>query len=330
MTPGRSDSFPYLAGFDIIDVHGHLFPADYVDRLVALGHTTADGVRRIGAGDTAEELSLRFELMDRVGINLQVVSPSSLVPWVGGPAEAADVARSGNDRFADLVSRHPARLAAFAVLPLPHVDASLEEVERALALPGIVGFAVTTSVAGRSIADATFEPLFEQLNRRGAVLFVHPAGVDAESALIREAGLSWLIGAPIEDTVAAVHLIARGIPARFPAMRIVIPHLGGALPMLLGRLDAQFPRLVPDAPELPSAAVRRLWFDTVRHGLDTALAAAVASFGADRLVLGTDYPYLRGEQVEVEVSSVRKAALDAPAIEGILGRTASDLLGIDP
>jgi aminocarboxymuconate-semialdehyde decarboxylase len=311
----------------IVDIHAHLFPAAYLDRLAGLGHADVDAVRGLGAGDSADDVARRFELMNRAGVDLQVVSPSSLVPWVGGALEAADAARAGNDLYAETVARHPGRLAAFAVLPLPHLDAALAEVDRALGLPGIVGLAVTTSVGGRSIADAVFEPLFAELDRRGAVLFVHPAGVDAGSTLIRDAGLSWMIGAPVEDTLAAVHLIARGVPARFPQMQIVIPHLGGALPMLLRRLDGQFPRLAPDAPELPSAAVRRMWFDTVAHGHAPALAVAAASFGVDRLVLGTDYPYARGEQYVDAISYVSGAGLADEAARTVLD-AAGQLLGL--
>jgi len=309
----------------IVDVHGHLFPAAYLDRLAALGHPDAETVRRIGASDRDDDLHARLELMDRAGVDVQVVSPSSLVPDIGDARSAANAAQLGNESYTAVVARHPGRLAAFAVLPLPHVDAAIAEAERALGLPGIVGFAVTSSVAGRSIADPSFEPLFAALDARRAVLFVHPAGVAAGSPLITSAGLSWVIGAPVEDTVAAVHLIARGIPARFPGLRIVIPHLGGDMPLLLRRLDAQFPRFVPGAPEAPSAAVRRMWFDTVCHANGPALRAAIDVLGRDRLVLGTDFPYLRGDAFAAEVDVVRSAGRDA---EAILGRSAANLLGL--
>jgi aminocarboxymuconate-semialdehyde decarboxylase len=310
----------------IVDVHGHLFPRRYVDRLAALGHPAVAGVGRMEATDDDRDVAARLELMDEAGVDLQVVSPSSLVPSFDDVRSAARAARLGNDAYAELAALHLGRLAAFALVPLPHVEAAIAEADRALAISGIVGVAVTTSVAGRSIADAAYEPFLAELGRRSAVLFVHPAGEDAGSRLIAEAGLSWMIGAPIEDTFAAVHLIARGILSRFPGLRVVIPHLGGALPMLLRRLDAQFPRLVPDAPEPPSVAVRRMWFDTVCHGHGPALQAAIESFGADRLLLGTDYPYIRGAALASEVDLVRNSGPDADAI---LGASAAALLGLD-
>jgi aminocarboxymuconate-semialdehyde decarboxylase len=309
----------------IVDIHAHLFPSSYLDRLAALGHTDTDAVRGLGAGGSAEELARRLELMDRAGVDLQVVSPSSLVPWVGGADEALDVARFGNDRYAAIAAASGGRLAGFAVLPLPHVDAALVEVERALALPGIVGVAVTTEVAGLSLADASFEPLFAELDRRESILFVHPAGLDAGSTLIRTARLSWTLGAPVEDTVAAVHLITSGVPARFPRMQIVIPHLGGGLPMLVRRLDAQLPRIAPGAPESASSAVRRMWFDTVSHAHGPALTAAAASFGPDRLLLGTDFPYVRDDHYVEAVRYVREAGFGDAVAAGILGGAATGL-----
>jgi aminocarboxymuconate-semialdehyde decarboxylase len=134
-----------------------------------------------------------------------------------------------------------------------------------------------------------------------------------------------MLGAPVEDTVAALHLITRGVPSRCPGMQIVIPHLGGALPLLMSRIDATLPRVAPDAPEPAGAAVRRMWFDTVSHAHGPALAAAAASFGPERLLLGTDFPYARGDQYVEAVSYVRAAGFEAEALAAVLGGAATRL-----
>lgn len=193
---------------------------------------------------------------------------------------------------------------------------------------GAVGVGVTTTVLGRTLADPLFAPLYEELDRRGAVLYVHPAGEGAASPLITEHGMTWMVGAPVEDTVAVMHLILAGIPVRYPRMRILAFHLGGALPLLPRRLDDHLAFEPPETPELPSVAVGRLWYDTVSHVHSPALVAAAASFGADRLVLGTDIPYEDGEVFLRAVDYIADSGLAPEEVLMILDTNAADLLGL--
>jgi aminocarboxymuconate-semialdehyde decarboxylase len=312
-----------------IDIHAHYFPGPYLDRLTASGDRVAASLAALGAGDGPGELDGRLDLMDDAGIDVAVLSASAVGPYHMDAEDAASAARLANDLFADVAQRRPDRFAMFALLPLPHVDQSLRELDRVLGRPGVVGVAVATAILGRSIADAAFEPIYEELDRRATVLFIHPAGRGAESELIGSAGLTWPIGAPIEDTISVTHLIARGLPSRYPRLRIVNAHLGGAVPMLLQRLDNQFPRIVPDAPELPSVAARRMWYDTVSHAHVPALVAACASFGADHLVLGTDFPYVRGDHLRRAVDHLADAGLAPAELEAVAGLTAAGILGLE-
>jgi 6-methylsalicylate decarboxylase len=309
-----------------IDIHAHCFPADYLELLARDGDMSALGLRGLGAGDEPDEVATRLELMDSCEVQVQVLS-SSLGPYLPDEDGAVAAARLANDRFADLVAGHPDRFAAFAVLPLPHVGAALAELDRALIAPGFAGVIASSSILGRSIADAAFEPIYAELDRRASVLFLHPAGRSAESPLIAESGLSWTIGAPIEDTIIVIHVLARGILTRFPRLRIVNSHLGGAMPMLMARLDDLFPRAVPDAPEAPGVAARRMWYDTVSHAHRPALVAAHASFGAAQLILGTDYPFVRGDQYREAVRYVTDAGLPPEDAAAILAGNATAFLG---
>ncbi|MFJ7586444.1 amidohydrolase family protein [Streptomyces sp. NPDC097617] len=311
-----------------IDVHAHLWTVDYLDRLERLGKTDTGTQRGIGAAATEADLEHRFALMDRAGIDLQVLSVAPQSPHLPGEPEAAALARAANESYAELVARFPGRFRAFAALPLPHVDAALREVTRAFDDLGAVGVGVTTTVLGRTLADPVFHPLYEELDRRGAVLCIHPAGEGAASPLITEHGMTWMVGAPVEDTVAIMHLILAGIPARYPRMRILASHLGGALPLLPRRLDDHLAFESPQTPELPSVAVGRLWYDTVSHVHGPALAAAAASFGAGRLVLGTDFPYEDGEVFVRAVDYVRESGLSPQEATAILDTNAADLLGL--
>jgi aminocarboxymuconate-semialdehyde decarboxylase len=171
-------------------------------------------------------------------------------------------------------------------------------------------------------------PVFQELDRRTAVLYVHPSGCGAGAPLIREFNLTWMIGAPIEDTVAAVHLITAGIPTRYRSMKIINSHLGGALPMLLERLDSQYEWEAPKTPEPPSVAARRMWYDTVAYGHLPALRCACDSFGADRLMLGTDYPYEVGALFQRAIEYVNNAGLPPSDVTKILDTTAPTLLGL--
>lgn len=309
-----------------IDVHAHLWTAAYLDRLERLGRTDTDTQRDIGADATPADLDHRFALMDRTGITQQVLSVPPQSPHLPRESDAVALARSVNESYAELVARWPGRFRAFAALPLPHVDAALRELAYALDELGMAGAAVTTTVGDRTLADPLFHPLYEELDRRGAVLYVHPAGEGAASPLITGHRMTWMVGAPVEDTVAVMHLVLAGIPLRYPRMRILASHLGGALPMLLRRLDDHLAYESPQTPERPSVAARRLWYDTVGHCHGPALVAAADSFGADRLVLGTDFPYEDGEVFVRAVSYVTESGLPPRDAAAILDTNAAALL----
>ncbi|GAA0936702.1 amidohydrolase family protein [Nonomuraea longicatena] len=311
-----------------IDVHAHVWTDDYLDLLEEYGKTDTATQRGLGAGLDDKELEARFALMDSAGVTHQVISAPPQSPHFADPAHALRAARFVNDQYAEVLRRRPDRFLAFASLPLPHTDLALEEMTRALDDLGMSGVCLTTSVLGRSIADPDFDLLYGELDRRGTVLYIHPAGCGAGSPLISQHRLTWSIGAPIEDTVAIMGLILAGVPSRFPRMRILASHLGGALPMLLQRADNQVGWEAPDTPEKPSLAARRLWYDSVGHGHVPALRAAVQSFGADRIVLGTDFPYEAGDLFRTAVDYVGQAGLEPGQAELILEANALDLLGL--
>jgi hypothetical protein len=172
-----------------------------------------------------------------------------------------------------------------------------------------VGVAMTTTILGQPLVGSPAARLFAELDRRGTVLYLHPAGNAACSPLIGEHYGTWSVGAPIEDTISALHLITHGIPSHYPQMKIVNSHLGGALPMLIQRLDNQLPWEAPETPEQPSVAARRMWYDTVGHGHPPALRCAADSFGVGRLALGTDFPYENGAVFERAVSYITSSGL---------------------
>src|SRR6201984_3035195 len=310
-----------------IDVHAHYWTDEYLDLLVKLGKADAGQALGIGAGGGAD-LEARLRLMDRAGVQMQVLSACPQSPYGEDADQATKAARFVNDQYAGLVERHRDRFGVFAALPMPHIEESVAEMRRALDDLRMAGISMNTTVLGHALVETGFEPVFAELNRRAAVLYLHPAGNSACSPLIGNYHLTWMVGAPVEATISIMQLITRGIPARYPDIKIINSHLGGALPMLLQRADDQYRWEAPDTPELPSATARRMWYDTVGHGHVPALRCAIDSIGADRLLLGTDFPYEDGDTFVRAVDYVNDAQIGPSAARAILDQNASALLGI--
>jgi 6-methylsalicylate decarboxylase len=310
-----------------IDVHAHYWTEDYLDQLIDLGKADAGAARGIGAGGGAE-LQARLRLMDRAGVDIQVLSACPQLPYGEDAKKATRAARFVNDQYAETVEGHRDHFRAFAALPMPHVDESVGEMGRALDELGMAGVAMNTTVLGRALVEPDYGPVFAELNRRGAVLYLHPTGNGACSPLIGNYQLTWMVGAPVEDTISIMQLITHGIPVRYPDIKIINSHLGGALPMILQRADDQYRWEAPQTPEPPSVAARRMWYDTVGHGHVPALRCAVDSFGADRLVLGTDFPYETGDIFVRAVDYINDPQIGTTAARAILDQNASALLGI--
>jgi len=308
-----------------IDVHAHFWTDRYLDMVAGLGKADTTAQRGMGAGDGAE-LDARLALMDRAGVATQILSAAPQLPHGQDARSAIDAARFVNDQYAELASRHPGRFLAFAALPLPHRDASFAELERALDHLGMVGVAMTTTIMGQPLVDSAAAELFGELDLRGTILYLHPAGNAACTRLIADYHGTWTVGAPVEDTISLLHLITRGIASRYPGMKIVNSHLGGALPMLLQRMNNQLRREAPQTPEPTSVAARRMWYDTVGHGHAPALRCAAESLGADRLLLGTDFPYENGALFERAVRYITTSGLSPGDVERVLRANAHALL----
>ena len=317
-----------------IDIHGHIYPNEYLDMLDRMGGGRAGThIARIAPGSgSPDELASRFQMMDRAGVKMQVLSAAPQLPYFAKKEDAITAARYINDAYADYVRRYPDRFVAYVATPLPHVDAAIEEMRRGLDTLGMVGVTMGTSVLTQSVADPMFDPFWEEMNRRGTILFFHPHGLGACSPLIQSNNLTWPIGAPIEDTTVVAHLIAKQIPKRYPRVRIIVPHLGGEISMLMQRLDNQRVLYMAADAERPSVTAKRFWYDTVSHAYVPALRLACESFGADRILLGSDYPYEVGDLYQRCVDYVKDpgVGLTPAQIEGILDRNAQALFRLVP
>ncbi|HEU0073748.1 MAG TPA: amidohydrolase family protein [Dehalococcoidia bacterium] len=308
----------------ITDVHAHYLPPEYVKRLAALSERPP----RIppGAGQLQETVK-RLEMMDAADVIRQVLSPMQ-GPYLEDASKGAEAAKVLNDCYAELVTKHPHRFAGFVSLPLPHVDPSLKEMARGLDELGMAGVAMNCSVFDRSTAEEEFEPLYEEMNRRGTTVFYHPVQNGICSPMITDYGFTVSVGASLEDSAIVLHHIARKTLSRYPNIKMIVPHLGGIIPMLLARLDNQAPQQHPDLTEKPSVTARRFYYDTVGHGSLAALHCAVEAFGAEHLVTGSDYPVLLSfESYKQTFDYINGSGLSSVDIERILHRNAAGVLG---
>ena len=319
----------------IVDVHAHYFPPAYTELLLRIGgRSLPEAARPLTARpmrqDNPSSLLTRLQQMDEAEVQMQVLSPAASPPYADTEADAVAAARLLNDSYAALAQQYPGRFAAFVSLPLPHIDASLREMERGLDQLGMLGVAMTCSCFDRSTAEAEFEPLYEEMHRRGTVLNYHPIQNGLCSPLINDYRFTVSVGASLEDSAIVLHLIARRIAARYPRIQYVVPHLGGIIPMLLQRLDNQAPSQHPDLPEPPSLTARRFYYDTVGHGSQAALLCAWQAFGADHLVAGSDYPVLLAfETYRQTFHYIRESSLPAADVDQILHHNAQRLLGLE-
>lgn len=315
-----------------IDVHCHGWSEAYMDRVASYGvipPVVLDQIRAMGGLTTERDLERRFALMADSGVDLHMLSQAGVIVYLDDQHDAAEFARFANEEYASIAEAYPNHFRCLAVLPLPHVEAALAETEHALDELGLAGIGFHTSIGGRSLADPMFEPLWAELDRRAATVFVHPVGAGAHSSLINGYGLRWLLGGPIEDTFAAAHFIATALPLRYPNVKIINAQLGGGLSVLLGRLDDQ-----PSAgdrfehSEAPSAIARRMWYDLTSNRDVPALRCAAEVYGVDRLVLGTGFPWQTGERYRGGVAYVAEAGLSEEASAQILHRNAAGLFSV--
>ena len=161
-------------------------------------------------------------------------------------------------------------------------------------------------------------------------MLFHPTGNGVRSPLVTDFGLGAAVGTSLEDTLVALHLVARRIPSQFPNITFIVPHLGGPIAMLLQRLDNQFSMAAHDLPEPPSVTARRFYYDTVGHGSHAALLCAWTAFGADHLLPGSDFPVLLSYETYARTFSwIREVGLPKADVEAILEHNARRVLGLE-
>lgn len=293
-----------------VDVHHHLIPDFYREATEHDGHSVGGVLPAVWSPQGA------LSFMDDAGIDVAIASISAPGVHLGDDAAALDLARRCNDCLAEMVRDRPDRFGGFAILPLPDVGAALDELARSLDELHLDGVVLLTNALGHYLGEPLYRPLFDELQRRGAVVFIHPTMSPDPSS--HSLGLpDSLLDFPVDTarTVAQMHY--NGVFAATPDVKFVLSHAGGVVPYLARRfavIDEM--GVVPDVDGSRGSAAdtfRRLYWDTALSWSDATLHALRAVAGVDHVIYGSDYPYIRRDiavrgRAELENSSELSAA----------------------
>jgi aminocarboxymuconate-semialdehyde decarboxylase len=325
----------------IIDVHNHFYPPEYLDALrsgKSAVRVTVDSkgnphIHYPGDYNVAvaghRDIAYRQSVVEEERVHTQVISLTTPGTHVESPQYALKLAALVNDAFARIVEERSPRFAALATLPLNDAAASVKELERAMEQLRFPGAMLFSNVNGVALADKRYWPLYELANDKEAVLHIHPTspvGVEA----MKEYWLMPLVGFLMDTTLAAAHLVFSGVPERFPRIKWVLGHLGGAIPYLTERLDRgyqNFSECRANIRKPPSEYLKTWYYDTVNFDAD-ALRLAIEFAGAERLLAGSDYPHQIGS-IPSMLSSIRGLEISKRDQEKILGENASRVYGLD-
>lgn len=321
------------------DLHTHYYPAIFFDRIRELssdfsfdrdptGRTIIKlrGARFFGITAPMTDPAKRLEDMDRVGVDVEVLSLSTPNVFFAPAESQPDVARRVNDDYAELMVKHPSRFRGFASIPMDVPDRALEELERALGPLRMQGVILLSNLQGRPLTDPRYRPFFEEANRKKACIFLHPM-LPKHPEPFRRFVLGPLVAFPSDTTLAVAEMCFDGMFRDFPDIRWVIAHAGGAVPWLMERLDngfRDFAECRENIDELPSTYLKTLYYDTVTFSPHT-LNLLRDVVGTDHMVMGSDYPHLLGS-IERSVSSIEALAIPEREKARIFHETARSIL----
>ncbi|NYT69073.1 amidohydrolase family protein [Pusillimonas noertemannii] len=326
--------------FRAVDIHAHFYPQAYIDLVKSEGGAAGaefldlGGFPALKAGplftgpinEKFVNLDLRIADMDATGVTQQMLSLTQpMVYWADAPL-ADRLSNVFNDALAQAHEKAPTRLFGFATLPMQFPDLAIAEARRVSKISGIKGVYLGTAVNDTNLSDSSFWPVYEVLEELGLPIFLHPLKVIGMQDRLSQYFLANLLGNPFDTAIAAAHLVFSGVMDRFPKLEVVLPHGGGALPFLLGRIAHGW-SVRPECAHLersPREYAARFYYDTVTHDPE-ALAFLIEQVGASRVMLGSDYCFDMG--VAAPVAPVESlASLSGSQKDQILSGNAKRLL----
>lgn len=306
-----------------IDFHNHFYPPEYLKRLEQWGRryefiqdpTGLKIVKEKGArflGITSQHVSVQQRIadMDRVGIDIQVLTLTTPNVYFSTRKRNLFLAKISNDFFAELCQKYPHRFIGFASVPLSHPDDAIEELHRAIKDLRMKGVVLGSNIGGNHLHSKEFWPFYEEVDQLNCPIFIHPM-VPAHPESWAEFPLVPIIGYVMDTTISVTKMVLSGLFEKYPNLTLILPHLGGTLPFLFERIDSgyrSYNEFQAHITKPPTQYLRKFYYDTVSF-YQPALMCTYLSVGADRMVLGSDYPHLIGD-ISRAVTSINE--LDIP------------------
>ena len=277
-----------------------------------------------------DSIEIRIADMDAMGVDVQALSlsPYQLFHWVEGDL-GTQAFQTINDDLAKVVADHPDRFVALGAVPMQDPAAAVTELRRCASELGFRGIEMATHIEGVEISSPQYDMFWEEVEQLGLMVFLHPTGFTEPRRLMDHYFIN-TIGHPLEETICAGRLIFDGVMERFPALKFVFSHGGGFLPMYAGRFDHAYHAredVRHGLPRPPSEYLSMFYFDTMVFEPDQ-IGFLVDKYGADHVLLGTDYPYDMGEDDPLGLLD-RVEGLDDADRDLIAGGNAARLLGLE-
>lgn len=293
-----------------VDVHNHIYPKVHIDAVVKYGAPRGWSIRKnpitgeemlygergypFTISRSASDPEFRVKELDSAGITMQIVSPSE--PWfdfLPTTKDSVELAREFNDETSRIVEKYPDRFAGLAGLPLGDIDSAIEETRRAVRDLGLKGVIIPTMVRGEiAISQQEFDPLFEEFDRLSLPVFIHPT-LPAGAERYREYFLGMIILYPQQTSITIAELLFRGSLERFKRMKIMVADLGGALPLMAGRMFRFYEEIKESGKNLKKAPLeylKQIFFENGSEFYQFAMKCCYDMTGPERILLGTNHP----------------------------------------
>lgn len=320
----------------IIDIHAEIITKSYLDRLLKLR-----GVPRIekkGSGylvyygnglaypfdEKMYDLSIREKEMEKNGIDLQVLGLAMPGVDMFRKNVAVELARESNDELSEITQKNP-RFLAFATIPMKYPDLAVRELERSVNELGLRGVKIPSNVDGKPLDWKGFYPIYETAEKLELPILIHPT-TPLMSEVMMEYGLTTVVGFLFDTTLAVLRLIFAGVLEKYKELKLILPHAGSIIPYLISRIDHQY-NINPDCKEKisrpPSEYFKRIYVDTAQSFYLPAFSCTYQLMTADRIVLGSDYPFV---SLEKSVGFVKNLNISDEEKRKILAENAKKLL----